>query len=217
MLSRSNRRPVLTSLRQQPRVVGLGMIMICSGPSPRRPRPLLPRVSRARRWSAGHRDSRPRLASSKIWKADYPPDSHPRPRRQDRRRPRRLTLPVRYPESQCKAPARHSSHLPNSPVNLVCDRPLASKEGRCLPVPLVKDFQRARRNGWYLNPVVSPRSSASNSDLVALGRTVFRSTPNRRKKRSRAHSPSYCLAANQPPRQRLGRNPKRKRAPSRLS
>jgi hypothetical protein len=215
VLSRSNRRLVLTLLRQQPQAVGLERIMICRGQCPHRHKLLLPRVFRARRWSAGHRDSRLRLASSKIWKADYPRGSRPRLHLRGRKLPHRLMFPVRYPENQRKAPARHSNRLPNNSVNLVSGRPLASKEGRCLLVPLAKDFQRTKRNGWHLNPAGSPLSSASNSALAAPGRTASRSTLNRRRRRSRAHSPSCCLAANRRPQQRLGRNPKRKRAPSR--
>lgn len=217
MLSRSSRRPVPTLHHQRYQVVGLERIMTCRGPCPPRHKLLPPRAFRARRWSAGHRDSRPRWASSKTWKADYPRGSRRRLRRRDRRLLRRLTLPVRYPENQPKAPAQHSNRLPNSSVSLVSDRPLASREGTCLLVPLAKDFQRTRPNGWHLSPAVSLLNSASNSALEAPDRTAFRSMPNRRKRKSRAHSPSYCLAVNRRLRRPLGRNPKRKRIPSRPS
>ncbi len=205
--SPSSHLPVLPPIDPRLKVLSLQMAATFRGPCPppRKPKPPCP-AFRARRWRGRRCQHRLRASRCKIWNRACHSVSHPRG-----------MAKARHLENQIKSPGSHSGRLASNPTNLVSGPLRVNKEGNSRRALLVRDIQPAHPPGWHLNPVLALLLSFANSLVrAARGRTASRRMLPFPGRRSRAHSPSCCLAANRRTQHRLRQRSRRRRRRSRL-
>ena len=174
-------------------------------PRPRKPKPLCP-ASQARRWRGHRHQRRLRAPRSKIWNRACHPASH-------------LwgMAKARHLENQIKSPGSHSGRRASNPTNPVSGPLRVNKEGNSLQAILVRDIHQAHPRGRQPNPVLAlPLNFANSLDRATPGRTASRRMLPSLRRRSKAHSPSCCSAANRPTQHHLRQRSRRRRRRSRL-